>query len=67
MEATTEVIPSPLMTDRETAVYMRLSPRFGYITVQRWARLGVLKGGKVGDHWVFRKEDIDDFVFAKTR
>lgn len=60
-----EEIKSPLMTDREVAAYMKLRPKCGYITVQRWARLGILRGGKVGDHWRFRKEDIDDFVFAK--
>ena len=54
-----------LLTDRDAAKYMRLSPKFGYITIQRWAREGRLRGGRVGDHWRFRKEDLDDFVFAK--
>lgn len=60
-----EEIKTPMMTDREAAAYLKLSPKFGYITVQRWARLGSLHGGKVGDRWRFRKEDLDDFVFAK--
>ncbi len=62
---TEEAIKTPLLTDREAASYLKLSPKFGYITVQRWARLGTLRGGKVGDHWRFRREDLDDFVFAK--
>jgi excisionase family DNA binding protein len=54
-----------LLTDREAAAYMKLATRFGYISVQRWARLGLLRGGKVGDQWRFRKQDLDDFVFHK--
>lgn len=62
------IVDSPvntLMTDKEAAVYMRLSPKFGYISVQKWARLGILKGGRVGSHWRFRKEDLDDFIFSR--
>lgn len=65
MEEKKEEISTPLLTDREAAGYLKLKPKFGYITIQRWARSGVLRGGKVGDHWRFRKEDLDDFVFAK--
>ncbi len=65
MEAALEEIKTPLLTDKEAAAYMKLSPKFGYITVQRWARLGVLRGGRVGDHWRFRQEDLDNFIFAK--
>ncbi len=65
METATEELKTPYLNDREAATYLGLSSKFGYITVQRWARLGVLKAGKVGDHWRFRKEDLDDFVFAK--
>lgn len=56
---------SPFLTDREAAVYLKLSAKFGHITIQRWAREGILRGGKVGDRWRFRKADLDDFVFAK--
>lgn len=56
---------SPLLTHREAAAYLKLSPRFGYMTVQRWARLGILRGGKVGDHWRFKRSDLDDFVFTR--
>ncbi len=54
-----------LLNDREAAAYFKLAPKYGYITVQRWARMGVLRGGKIGDHWVFRIQDLDDFIFAK--
>lgn len=54
-----------LMTDKEAAVYMRLTEKFSYISVQKWARQGILKGGRVGSHWRFRKEDLDDFMFAR--
>lgn len=64
-EVRTETAHSDLLTDREASAYLRLSPRWGYISVQKWARSGVLRGGKVGDHWRFRKEDLDDFVFSK--
>ncbi len=56
---------APWMTDREAAIYLKLSPRFGYLTVQKWAREGKLRGGKVGDHWRFRKEDLNDYVFPR--
>ncbi len=56
---------SPYLTDHEVAAYMRLSPKFGYISVQKWAREGRLRGGKVGDHWRFRKTDVDDFIYSK--
>lgn len=60
-----QVEKSPLLTDKEAAIYLKLSSKFGYITVQKWARDGRLRGGKVGDHWRFRKEDLDDFVFSR--
>lgn len=54
-----------LMTDRDAAVYLKLSPKCGYQTVQRWVREGLLRAGRVGDKYIFRREDLDDFVFSK--
>lgn len=55
----------PWMTDRQAAAYLGLTTKFGYITVQKWARTGLLRGGKAGDQWRFKKEDLDDFVFSR--
>lgn len=53
-----------LLTDKEAAKYLGLSEKSGHITLQRWVRKGVLKGGRVGDFYRFKKQDLDDFVFT---
>lgn len=68
MEGATEEVQAEaadLMTDREAAAYLRLSAKFGHVMVQRLARTGLIRAGKVGAHWRFRKEDLDDYVFSK--
>jgi excisionase family DNA binding protein len=54
-----------LWTDKEAAEYLGLSAKTGYQTLQKWVRMGLLKSGRVGDHYRFRKEDLDEFVFSK--
>ena len=56
-----------LLTDKEVAKYLKLSKKSGHFAVRKWAKLGKLKAGKVGDLWRFRKEDIDEFIFAGRR
>lgn len=58
-------INSDLWTDRQAAAYMQLKPTYGHITIQRWAREGKLRAGRRGRNWVFRKADLDDFIFPK--
>lgn len=65
MDTIAEEAKTPLLTDREAAAYMKLSPKWGHISIQRWAREGTLRAGKVGDQWRFRRQDLDDFIFQK--
>lgn len=55
-----------LLTDREAAQYLKLSPKSGHITIKRMVQRGLLKAGRVGDLYRFRKRDLDDFVFSKS-
>lgn len=64
IEHKTDVCMS-FLTAREAATYMKMTNKYSYITVQRWARTGLLRGGKRGDEWVFHKEDLDNFIFPK--
>ena len=54
-----------LLNDREAAVYLGLSPKWGFVTVQKWVRKGLIRAGRVGDLYRFKKQDLDDFVFSK--
>lgn len=54
-----------LFTAKEAASYMKLSKKNGYQTVMKWVRAGLLRSGRVGDLYRFRKQDIDDFIFSK--
>jgi len=51
-------------TAEEVAQYLKLSPKNGFRTIQRWVREGRLKCGRVGDCMRFRKEDVDNCLFA---
>lgn len=46
-----------MLTSKELAKLLRLSPRWGYQTVERMARDGKLPGMKIGDLWRFPKEE----------
>lgn len=56
-----------LLTDKEAAQYLKLSPKWGFQTIQKWVRLGLIRAGKVGDHNRFKKQDLDDFVFIGAK
>jgi len=56
-----------LMTDREVATYLKLSPKSGWRTIRRWVDEGRIKYGRAGHFLRFRKEDVDDFVFNFKR
>lgn len=53
------------LTDKEAAVYLKLAPLSGYQTLQKLVRKGLLRAGRVGKHYRFRKQDLDDFLFSK--
>lgn len=61
------MIESELLTPHEAAKYLRLSPRWGHSTVNRWAREGKLKAYKVGDQFRFEKVFIDDMLEKSLR
>lgn len=54
-----------LLTAKEAAAYLGLSPKWGFTTVQKLVRKGDLVGGRVGDLHCFRKRDLDDYAFKK--
>ena len=56
-----------LFDSHEAAKYLKLSEKNGFITVERYARFGRLKGGQIGRSWRFRKQDLDDFVFGEAK
>jgi len=60
-----EQVADKLITDKEAAEYLRLSPKTGYQTIQKWVRKGALKAGRSGSHYLFRKQDLDDFLFKR--
>lgn len=59
------VMEDRLMNDKEAARYLGLSKKWGYMTVQKWVRQGLIRAGRVGDLYRFRRQDLDDFVFSK--
>ena len=54
-----------LLTAKEAAAYLRMSPGWGYQTLQKLVPEGKIRAGIVGDHYLFRKQDLDDFIFSK--
>jgi len=53
------------LTDQEAAIYLRLSEKWGWQSVQKLVKRGKLLAGRVGDHYRFKKQHLDDFVFGK--
>lgn len=49
-----------LLTVREVAEYLRLSPR----TVRLWLQTGKLRGLRVGGRWRVRESDLVEFLRA---
>lgn len=56
-----EVSPQPLLTLKETAEYLRLTPGALYTQRYRGEKPGVL-GMRVGRKILFRRSDIDRFL-----
>lgn len=54
-----------VLTDRDVAHLLKLSPVFGYKTVQRLARQKKIKGMRVGDLWRFTRRSIRNYLEAK--
>lgn len=54
-----------VLTDREVAALLKLSPSFGYKTVQRLARQRKIKGIRVGDLWRFTRRSIRNYLESK--
>lgn len=53
------------LTAKEAAEYLRLSPRWGFMTIRKWVREGKIKSARVGRLYRFHKQDLDDFAFSK--
>ena len=52
------VRPEPLLDTDEAAAIMKIHPK----TLQRFARLGRIRGIHVGKLWRFRVSEIDDWI-----
>lgn len=50
-----------LWTDRELATRWNLSTEWGYTTIQKWVRKGVLECTRIGDLYRFTKSQIEDY------
>ena len=50
--------PEPLLDTDEAAAIMKIHPK----TLQRFARLGRIRGVHVGKLWRFRASEIDDWI-----
>jgi excisionase family DNA binding protein len=50
--------PEPLLDSDEAAAIMKIHPK----TLQRFARLGRIRGVHVGKLWRFRASEIDDWI-----
>jgi excisionase family DNA binding protein len=61
MEKTTKEMPD-IMTAKELATYLKMSPEWGHQTIQRMARQGKIKGTQIGDLWRFTKEQVQAFL-----
>lgn len=51
----------PLLETQQAAELLRVHPK----TLQKWAREGVVSGGKIGRIWTFRASALDDFVRSR--
>ena len=51
-------VPEPLLDTDQAAAIMRVHPK----TLQRYARLGVVRGFQLGSMWRFRASDIDRWI-----
>lgn len=51
-----------VMTAKEVAAYLKMSPEWGYQTIQRMARQGKIKGVQIGDLWRFTRQQVETFL-----
>ncbi|MFI5420683.1 MAG: helix-turn-helix domain-containing protein [Nitrososphaerales archaeon] len=56
-----------LLTDKEVAAYLKMSPKSGFLTIRQWAKQGKIRHGRAGEYYRFKKEDIDDFIFTAAK
>jgi len=52
-----------VFTVQELAAYLRMKP----LTIYKHASSGKLPGFKVGSHWRFKKQTIDNWIEAQER
>lgn len=52
-----------VFTVRELALYLRMKP----LTIYKHASLGKIPGFKVGSHWRFKKESIDQWIIEQEQ
>ncbi len=64
MKETVEEIPA-IMTDRELAKFLKMSPKWGYQTIQRMAKHGKIKGTQIGDIWRFSRIQVQAILAGK--
>ena len=51
-----------IMTAKELASYLKMSPEWGYQTIQRMARQGKIKGTRIGDLWRFTRDQVQAYL-----
>ncbi len=61
MRETMGTLPE-VMTSRELATYLKMSPQWGYQTIQRLAREGKIKGKQIGDLWRFTRQQVEAYL-----
>lgn len=61
MRGTIEELPN-VMTAKELASYLKLSPQWGHQTIMKMARQGKIKGTQIGDLWRFTKTQVEAYL-----
>ncbi len=56
-----------VMTAKQVAGVLKMSPQWGHMHVQKMAREGKINGFKVGDLWRFKREQVEAFMSIKAR
>ena len=61
MKKMTDEMPA-VMTPKELASYLKMSPDWGHQTIMRMAREGKIRGTQVGDLWRFTREQVESYL-----
>jgi len=61
MKQSVKELPA-VMTSRELASFLKMSPQWGHQTIQKMARQGKIKGVQIGDLWRFSRENVEAFL-----